>query len=121
MKKIINRILKWIEKSLERMASKVHNIEHELNTEPGRRGGFRWMWKHYDELLEKYGSGTTIVIHKKRVVGVIKYRAEDNWDKFHEECEKYWKIYGSGKVLFQRLFKKKEDGIIWISPVSWSI
>lgn len=116
MKKIINRILKWIEKSLERMASKVHNIEHELNTEPGRRGGFRWMWKHYDELLEKYGSGTTIVIHKKRVVGVI-----DNSRDFIEQAEEYWKIYGSGKVLFQRLFKKKEDGIIWISPVSWSI
>ena len=116
MKKIINRILKWIEKSLERMASKVHNIEHELNTEPGRRGGFRWMWKHYDELLEKYGSGTTIVIHKKRVVVVI-----DNSRDFIEQAEEYWKIYGSGKVLFQRLFKKKEDGIIWISPVSWSI
>lgn len=119
MKKIITRILKWIEKSLERMASKVHNIEHELNTEPGRRGGFRWMWKHYDELLEKYGPGTTIVIYKKRVVGVIKYSPEENWDKFYEEHEKYWKIYGDNNVLFQYLYKDKNDYIIPAPPVLW--
>lgn len=119
MKKIITRILKWIEMSLRRMASKVHNIEHELNSEPGTRGGFRWMWKHYDELLEKYGTGTTIVIYKKRVVGVIKYRDEDNWNKFHEECEKYWKIYGYNNVLFQPLYKDKNDYIIPAPPVLW--
>lgn len=119
MKKIITRILKWIEKSLERMAVKVHNIEHELNTEPGRRGGFRWMWKHYNELLEKYGSGTTIVIHKKKVVGVIKYRVDNNWDKFHEEAEKYWKIYGYNNVLFQYLYEDKNDYITPLPPVLW--
>lgn len=119
MKKIITRILKWIEKSLRRMASKVHNIEHELNDRPGVRGGFRWMLKHYDELLEKYGSGTTIVIHKKRVVGVIKDRPDGNWCKFNEECEKYWKIYGDNNVFFQYLNKDKNDYIIPAPPVLW--
>lgn len=103
MKKIITRILKWIEKQLRSMASKVHNIEHELNTEPGRRGGYRWIRKHYDELLEKYGSGTTIVVYKKRVVGVIKYSIEDNWDKFNDELEKYSNIYGNNNVIFNML------------------
>lgn len=116
MKKIITRILKWIEMSLRRMATRVSNFNKRLNDDPAIRGSFEWMWKHYDELLEKYGADRTIVIHRKKVVGVL-----DNSRDFIEQAEEYWKIYGSGKVLFQRLFKKKEDGIIWISPVSWSI
>lgn len=116
MKKIITIILKWIEKSLRGMATKVSNFNKRLNDDPDVRGGFEWMWKHHDELIEKYGVDRTIVIHRKKVVGVL-----DNQRDFIEQVEEYWKIYGSGKVLFQRLFKKKEDGIIWISPLSWNI
>lgn len=116
MKKIITRILKWIEKSSRGMATKVSNFNKRLNDDPDVRGGFEWTWKHHDELLEKHGAGRTIVIHGKKVAGVI-----DNSRDFIEQAEEYWKIHGSGKVLFQRLFKRKEDGITWTSPVSWSI
>lgn len=102
MKKIITIILKWIEKSLRGMATKVSNFNKRLNDDPDVRGGFEWMWKHHDELIEKYGVDRTIVIHRKKVVGVI-----DNSRDFMEQVEEYWKIYGSGKVLFQRLYKKK--------------
>lgn len=116
MKKVVTRILKWIEMSLRRMATRVSALNKRLNDDPAIRGSFEWMWKHYNELLEKYGEDRTIVIHRKKVVGVL-----DNQRDFIEQVEEYWKIYGSGKVLFQRLFKKKEDGIIWISPLSWNI
>lgn len=116
MKKIITIILKWIEKSLRGMATKVSNFNKRLNDDPDARGGFEWMWKHHDELIEKYGVDRTIVIHRKKVVGVI-----DNSRDFMEQVEEYWKIYGSGKVLFQRLYKKKEDGMIWLPPVLWDI
>lgn len=116
MKKIITRILKWIEMSLRRMATRVSNFNKRLNDDPATRGSFEWMWKHHDELLEKYGVDRTIVLHGKKVVGVL----DDSRDLM-EQVEYYWKIYGSGKVLFQRLYKKKEDGIIWLSPISYII
>lgn len=83
MKKIITIILKWIEKSLRGMATKVSNFNKRLNDDPDVRGGFEWMWKHHDELIEKYGVDRTIVIHRKKVVGVL-----DNQRDFIS-CHKY--------------------------------